>query len=188
MKKIIISLLAVLFIAGTVYAAGIPTAVSPKTSPEVWTVEVYNNYTSALTSGTAVVWDCASDTTDASFAYRTMWVTTTTTNDDINFAGIVVDSSIPAATEGTIAIWGPVYALVADSTDAVTADHLVGTANGVRGQLGDGDSADNTATAGWCIYAAGVAVAYGGYGSTDGVDNIMIPVFIDKGYMSEGTD
>ena len=188
MKKLLLSLIAVLLLAGTVYAAGVPMAADPLNYPEVWTVEVYNNSGSALTSGTSVVWDMDSDTTDTSYAYRTMWVTTTTSNDDIQFAGIVVDPSIPASTEGTIAIWGPVYALCADSTDALTASHLVGTANGVRGQLGDGDSADNTATAGWCIYAAPVATTYGGYAGTDGLDFLMFPVFIDKGYHSESTD
>lgn len=177
MKKILLSLIAVLLLTGTVYAAGIPMATDPQNSPEVWTVEVYNNSGSALTSGTVVVWDMGSDTTDASYAYRTMWITTTTTADDINVAGVVVDPSIPASTEGTIAIWGPVYTLTADSTDAVTANQVVGTTT-VAGQCGEYTTANNSGILGWCIYAAPVSLAYGGDGGTNGLDKSWIPIFL----------
>lgn len=177
MKKILFSIIAVLLLAGTVYAAGIPVAADPLNYPEVWTVEVYNNSGSALTSGTVVVWDCASDSTDTNFAYRTMWVTTTSTTGDCRVAGVVVDPSIPASTEGTIAIWGPVYALTADSTDAVTANTAVACANGVTGQVGDADSGAN-GVLGFSLYAATVSTSYGGPGGADGKDFIMTPIFV----------
>ena len=179
MKKFLFLVLALLLVCGSANAAGIPTGVDPKNAPEIWTAEVYNNAGSALTSGTVVVWGMSADTSDASYAYRTMWVTTTSTNDDINVAGVVVDPSIAAGDVGTIAIWGPVYTRVADSSDAVTADQIVGCANGVTGQAGEYGTANNSGILGWCIYASGVAIANGGYGATDGVDNIMMPIFVD---------
>ena len=177
MKKLLLSLIAVLLLTGTVYAAGIPLAVEPKASPEVWTQEVYNNSGSALTSGTVVVWDCVSDSTDASFAYRTSWITTSTTVDDINVAGVVLDSSIPDATEGTIAIYGPIYARCADSSDPVTLDTCVGV-SGTSGQAGDSGGGANTGVLGWAIQSGPVSTTYGGYGGTAGVNDVMIPIFV----------
>jgi len=78
-KLYLLTLAALLVMSGVAFAAGIPTAADPQNAPEVWTVEVYNNSGSALTSGNVVVWNCAGDTADTSFAYRTMWVTTSAT-------------------------------------------------------------------------------------------------------------
>lgn len=176
-----ISLIALLLLglSGIAYGAGIPMASDPLNAPEVWTMEVYNNSGSALTSGSVVVWDNEADSTDTSFAYRTMWINTTTTADDIQVAGVVIDPSIPASSEGTIAIWGPVYAIVADSSDAVTAYDLVGTYT-TAGYCGDfaGGGADN-GTLGYCILASPVATTLGGYGGSDGTDHIMLPIFVD---------
>ena len=179
MRKIFLLALAISLISGVAFAAGIPTVVDPQNEPEVWTMEVYNNSGSALTSGTVVVWDMASDSTDVNYAYRTMWITTTSTNDYIRVAGVVVDDSIAAASQGTIAIRGPVYTRCADSTDSLTADQVVGCANGVAGQAGEYGTANNTGILGWCIYASPVAVAYGGYGEADGFDGIILPIFVN---------
>jgi hypothetical protein len=165
-------------LVGVANAAGIPTATDPQNQPEIWTVNVYNNDTVALTSGTVVVWACSADTGDSDYAYRTMWVDQTTTTDDINVAGVVVSDSIAASGVGTICVWGPVYARVADSTDAVTADEAIGTTS-VEGECGGADAADNKALLGWSIYAAPVATTSGGYGGTDGNDFIMQPIFVD---------
>jgi len=180
MKKLLLVIVAALLFTGTVYAAGIPLAVDPKNSPEVWTQEVYNNSSSILTSGTVVMWDCVSDTTDANFAYRTSWVKkATATAELISTAGVVIDPSIPAYTEGTIAIYGPVYTLCADASDALTANDEVGTSASIAGQAGHADSASGGAILGWCIYGVPVDDAYGGYDGTDAVDKAMLPIFIN---------
>lgn len=185
MKKYFLFVLALLLSIGVANAAGIPAVVDPLNAPEVWTQEVYNNAGSNLTSGTVVVWNMASDTTDASYAYRTSWVSTTTTADDILVAGIVVDDVIPTATVGTIAIYGPVYARVADSSDAVTAADLVGTYT-TAGLVGDfGGAAADVASLGFCIYAAPVSASYGGYVGVDGKDDVMIPIFVDIARFSD---
>jgi len=163
---------------GVANAANIPYVVDPKNAPEIWTQEVYNNDTVALTSGKVVVWAMSADTTDTSYAYRTMWVDQTTTADDINVAGVVVSDSIASYGQGTICIYGPVYALCADSTDAVTADEAVGTST-VEGSVGGAAAADNKALLGWCIYAAPVTTTYGGYNGTDGNDSLMFPIFVN---------
>lgn len=165
--------------AGIANAAGIPIATDPANAPEIWTVEVYNDSSSALTSGTVVEWDMDNDTTDASYAYRTMWVEIGSTADDILVAGVVVDDSIAANSVGTIAIWGPVYAKCADSTDAVTAAQSVAI-SAVAGQAGQSCAAAvNKGILGFCIYAAPVSSAYGGYDATDGQDGIMLPIFVN---------
>lgn len=182
-KKFLFIALAILLISGIAEAAGIPVGVDPLNAPEIWTTEVYNNSGAALTSGAVVVWDMGSDTGDASYAYRTSWVTTTATADDINVAGVVVSPSIAITEIGTIAIRGPVYAIVNDSSDAVTANQVVGTTGTAR-RAGGAVAGANSGLLGWCIYAAPVAVANGGYGGTDDRDFIMIPIFVDPTIMT----
>lgn len=116
MKKLFV-LLAILSFSGIAFGASIPSVVSPADGPEVWTVEVYNDSGSALTSGSIVVWDYT-DTDMSSIANRKMYVTTTTTVDDVACAGIVVSPSIAAGDVGAIAIYGPVPCRV---TGTVTA-------------------------------------------------------------------
>jgi hypothetical protein len=123
MKKFLFLVLALLFGMGVCYAAGIPVTVDPENGYEVWTVEVYNDAGSALTSGTVVVWDYT-DTDMSTIQNRKMYVTTTTTIDDIAVAGVVVDPSIPASSVGTIAIYGPVPCRV---TGTVTAGLALAT-------------------------------------------------------------
>jgi len=178
MKKIFLFVFALLLIAGVAQAAGIPTAVDPKNEPEVWTQEVYNNSGSALTSGSVVIWDCSSDTTDSSYAYRTGWVTTTATADSPLVAGVVVDDSIAASSQGTIAIYGPVYALCNDSSDGVTVSTCVGTA-AAAGRVGDSAGGANTGILGIALASGGVSPSYGGYGGQAGNDKIMIPIFVN---------
>jgi len=177
--------LLVLGLSGISYAAGIPIASDPKNAAEIWTQQVYNNSGSDLTSGTVVVWDMDADTTDASYAYRTGWVNTTTTADDVLVAGVVVDPTLKTASVGTISVYGPTYVRTADSSDAVTAADLVGTFTtaGLCGDFG-GSNADN-ASLGFCIYASPVSTSYGGYGESDGQDGVMIPIFVDIARFSD---
>lgn len=181
MKKILLTVLALLLMAGVASAASIPLVMDPGNQPEIWIQSVHNNDTVALTSGTVVVWAMASDTEDASYAYRTSWIDQSSTADDINVAGVVVSDSIPAGGNGEICIYGPVYALCADSTDAVTADQTVACTT-VEGECGQAAAAAvNSGHLGWCIHASPVSTAYGGYGGTDGNDTIMLPIFVNPG-------
>ena len=178
-KKYLFIVLALLLMFGVANAANIPMVLDPQNAPEVWTTEVYNNSGATLTSGMVVVWDSATDTTDASYAYRTSWVTTTSTADLINVAGVVVDGTIVAGDVGTIAIYGPVYTLCADNADGVTQYYTVGTANGVTGQCGDYSAGNNTGVLGWAIASGPVDTAYGGGGGVAGQNLLFIPIFVN---------
>ena len=184
MKKLFLVIFALLLVAGIANAAGIPTAADPKNAPEIWTQEVYNNSTSILYSGFVCEWDMDADTTDANYAYRTAWVTLPAGDDAIRTAGVVVDDSIPASGQGTISIYGPTYVKAADSSDALTAGQVVGSYS-TGGMCGAYTTGTDTGYLGWCILAAPVDDAYGGYttdGSTsDGRNGEMYPIFINIG-------
>jgi hypothetical protein len=124
MKKLFL-VLALLSLSGVAFAANIPVAVDPSAGPEIWTQEVFNDAGSALTSGSVVVWDYT-DTDMSNIENRKMYVTTTTTADDIAVAGVVVDPSIANQDVGTIAIRGPVVTLSA-ANGGITAGTAVGT-------------------------------------------------------------
>jgi len=183
MKKLIV-VLAILSLSGIAFAAGIPLAVDPLNGPEVWTQEVYNGGTAALTSGTVVVWDFANATAanghPAAYTSRCMRVLgTSTTADDIRVAGVVVDPSIPASGYGTIAIYGPVYTLCAMATDVITVLHGVSVC-AVAGQGGDATGAADTGNLGYLISTTGNTIANGGYGTMSGVANFqMLPVMVN---------
>lgn len=180
MKKLLFIALALLLLVGVANAAGIPIAVDPANYPEIWTTQVYNNSSSALTSGRVVIWDFNSVTSPAEYTDRLNYVTTSTSADDIRIAGVVVSPSIAASGGiGAICIKGPVYALAADSTDALTASQAVGTTT-VAGQCGQsGAAAVNTGILGYCIQASPNTVANGGYGGTDGNDFLMFPIYVN---------
>ena len=121
---------------------------------------VYNNSTSALTSGTVVIWDTALSGDANEGAY----VNTTTSADSNLAAGVVVSDSIPASGGlGTICVYGPVYALYANSTDGST--DTVGTAIGtttVAGRFGNGTGLG-------CLLDTTV----------DGTDNARVLIFVN---------
>jgi len=102
MKKLFLLSLAVLLIAGYVWAADIPQSEDPKQGPAIWYLPVFNN-TTALTKGDVVVWDISSSTGD-----NDNYVTTTTTADTFAVAGVVWPSDIAAGGRGTVAIKGVV--------------------------------------------------------------------------------
>ena len=103
MKKLFLSLLALLLMAGVSVAASVPEAVDPVNGPEVWVTSVYNNSGSTLSAGDVVVWDIASSTGD-----NDNYVTTTTTTDTGIVAGVVWPAAIVAGASGSIAIRGAV--------------------------------------------------------------------------------
>ena len=97
---------------------------------------VYNNSSSDLTSGTVVIWDTALSGDANEGAY----ITTTTSADSNLVAGVVLSDSIEASGGiGTICVYGPVYALYANSTDGATdsVGQAIGTTT-VGGQFGNG--------------------------------------------------
>lgn len=152
---------------GVAQAAGIPVTVDPQNGPEIWTQEVFNDAGSALTSGSVVVWDYTdSDMYDLDL--RKMYITTTTTADDIATAGITVDPSIPDQTVGTICIYGPVKAMdVSGTTD--TAGLVVGTST-TAGKLANyANTANDSAALGWVIDASTLADSDEG-----GTDTILV--------------
>jgi len=166
MKKVLFVILAILCVSGMAYGAGIPSSVDPQNGPEIWTQEVFNDSGSTLTSGTAVVWDYTdSDMYDLDL--RKMYITTTTTVDDIATAGVTVDPSIANQTVGTICIYGPVRCLTAASA-TVTAGTAIGT-SATAGKVGSysNTSADD-ACIGWSVDANTVA------DSVEGGGNIMV--------------
>lgn len=182
MRKVILLALAFCLVSGVANAANIPKATDPKNQSEVWTVEVYNNEGSTLTSGTVVCWDFDSVSSPTAYTDRCMYVNTTTTADDVWTAGVVVDASIPATSEGTIAIWGPVFVRTAESSgSAISAGDLVGNCDNLEGNCEDftGGGAD-LAVLGVAIKASATAVTSGGLnGAADGSDNAGILIFVD---------
>ena len=101
MKKLLLSLVAILALAGVALAANIPSVVDPQNGPETWLTAVYNNSGSTLDVGDVVVWDIGSSTGDDD-----NYVTTTTTASTQIVAGVVYPAAIAAASTGSIAIKG----------------------------------------------------------------------------------
>lgn len=128
--------------AGDAFAMKCPTMVGP-TTKLACTQEVYNDSGSDLTSGTVVVWD-NDDTEYDRNGYP--YVTTTTTADLMHVAGVVADNNCISGTMCQIVVRGWAWTQIADSTDAVAEDDLVGTTT-VAGQAGGyaAGTADNCA-------------------------------------------
>jgi hypothetical protein len=122
-------------------------------------MEVYNDSGGALTSGSVVVWDYTDDDM-YKIENRKMYITTTTTADDIAVAGVVVDDSIPAGSVGTIAIYGPVKAKASNS--GVTAGYIVGTGTTEGTCDNYSNTGDNDGTLGWGIRANSEGTKGGG--------------------------
>lgn len=178
-RKILFSILALLFFAGVVNAANIPTVVEPGRYPEVWTTEVYNNSGEAIASGWVVIWDFNNVSSPADFTDRLNYIALTTSADHASVAGVIVDDTCAIGATCTMAIRGPVYARSADSTDSLTASYSVGTTT-LKGQCGQSAAvAVNKGILGWAISAAPNTVANGGWGGTDGADAILTPIFVN---------
>src|SRR3990167_5749835 len=144
MRKYLFIILALLLTIGVanVYAAGIPVGVDPANSPEIWTMEVYNDSGSTLSSGAVVVWDYTdSDMYDLDL--RKMYITTSATADDIATDGVIVTPSCVNGDICSMAIFGPVAVrLNSASGSLITAGDLVGI--DAAGKAGDfaGGAAD----------------------------------------------
>ena len=138
-KKMFSALLAALLVLGAVsgaYATQISSDGDRGDANRILTA-VFNDSGSTLQSGAVVIWDTDSgDPVDSGLG---AYVTTTTTADVINPAGVVVSSSILDQQVGTICVYGPVYANHAFATDGATDTVLtaIGTTT-VAGQYGTG--------------------------------------------------
>lgn len=165
MRKFLLAILLMLGMANAVYADGMNSAVGPTTINPRWTVSVFNDNGSAITSGSVVAWD--DDDTDFSTS-NYPYITTTTTADDPYTAGVMLTGSCADQTVCEISVYGPTMTRIADSTDNATVDTLVG-ATTVAGQAGDYATGADTC-------ALGTLVDFDG---GDGVDNALGTVFVN---------
>jgi len=112
MKRYLVLSLAILLVAGLVYAANIPEYVKGDDGPEVWLTEVYS--AGAQDAGNVVIWAIDDSTGD-----NDNYVETTTTAETFNIAGVVYPIAIAAGDTGTIAIKGVVPVDIADKSRLV---------------------------------------------------------------------
>lgn len=144
MRKFLLAVALLLVGSGVAFADGMNQVVDSTTTNPDWTVIVFNDSGSTLTSGTVVVWDNDDTEFDRS-GYP--YVTTTTSLDSPWTAGVLQTGSCPNQQLCTIKVYGPIQTLIADSTDASAEDTLVGT-SAVAGQAGDYGTGANTCALG----------------------------------------
>jgi len=113
MRKLFLTLIAILLVAGVAYAADIPAVVNPKAGPEVWVTTVYNDDSSTLDVGDCVEWKIGNSTGD-----NDNYVEQCDSADTFIVAGIVYPVDIAVGDVGTIAIRGVVEADVINGTEA----------------------------------------------------------------------
>lgn len=109
MKKKLLSLVALLLIAGVASAANIPRVEDAKDGPGVWTIPVYNNSGGTMDVGDVAIWDIYNSTGD-----NDNYVTRTNVRDTHLVAGVVYPVDIADGDVGTIAIRGVVQVDVSD--------------------------------------------------------------------------
>ena len=119
-----------------VFADGIPQVVS-STTEAAWTQTVFNDSGGELVSGQVVVWD-TDDTEYDRTGYR--YVTTTTTADDIDTAGVILNPTCADQQLCEMVVKG--WALV-DITTGLTEDTLISTGNVAAGRAGDSTAGNN---------------------------------------------
>ena len=171
MKQTLLAILLALGMASPVCADGMNQVVSPTTVNPAWTVTVFNDTGSAVTSRSVVSWD--DDDTDFSNSMYP-YVITVTTTDDPHIAGVMLTNSCPDQALCDIQVYGPAIVRVADATDNTAVDTLISTSS-VAGQAGDYGAGDNTSYLGQYI---GDATDLGSGGATD---NALGRVFINIG-------
>lgn len=134
-KLMLIALAVLLMANGQAFALNISSDGVRGDANRIYT-SVYNNSSSDLTSGTVVIWD----TSLSGDANEGAYVNTTTSADSNLVAGVVASDTILASGgRGMICVYGPIYALYANSTDGSTdtAGTAIGTSS-VAGQFGNG--------------------------------------------------
>ena len=168
MRKLLAVLVLLLAGSGVVWA-DCPQVVSPTTAFSC-TTTVFNDSGGALTSGSVVIWD-AGDTEFERNGYP--YVTTTTTADENHVAGVLIDNSCADQSLCQMVYYGWAKTRVADATDALTDELLIGTSS-VAGQAGD-----YTVAADSCALGIALELRDVNTGADAGTDNQLYPVFVD---------
>ena len=158
--KFLIALAVLLMAGGTAFAGLQVSSDGVRGDAGQILTSVYNNSGADLTSGTIVVWDSTgADSTLGAY------VTTTTSADSNLAAGVVVSDTILSGGVGTICVYGPVFALYANSTDGSTdtAGTAIGTTT-VAGQFGNG---------------TGLGCILGAVSAGDTADRVRVKIFVN---------
>jgi len=140
MKRLLASLALVLAAQGVVWADAMPLTVG-STTQSSWTMTVFNDSGGELVSGQLAVWDTDDTEYDRS-GYR--YVTTTTTSDDIDTAGVILNASCPDQQLCEMVVKG--WALV-DIATGLTEDTLIST-GATAGRAGDSTAGNNVCVLG----------------------------------------
>ena len=153
--------------SGVAWADGMQQVVNADSRSPVWTVTVFNDSGSTLTSGDVVVWDQADSdfTTDGN-----PYVTTSTTADDPWTAGVMQTGSCPNQQLCEIIVYGIAeHVLIDDLTDAAPVDTAVGISPTNAGNVSSYASGADTCMLGIVLDME----------ATDGVDNAPARVFVN---------
>ena len=172
MRNLLAVLALLLAGSGVAWADGQNLVVGNTTVNPQWTVTVFNDSGSALTSGSVVVWDNDDTEFDRS-GYP--YVTTSTTADDDWVAGVTLDPSCANQALCQIVVYGMAITNIADSTDDVGEDTTVAQ-SGVAGQAGDWGAGANTCYLGLSVEDRGIDT-----GTDTGVDLTRQWVFVNPG-------
>ena len=154
--------------AGSAWA-GCPDILDATTKFSCTTI-VYNDSGSDLTSGSVVTWDVG-DTEFERSGYP--YVTTTTTADENHVAGVLINDTCTSGSLCSMVYYGWAATRIADATDAVTDELLVGTST-VAGQAGDYTAAADSCSLGLTLELRDVQD-----GVDAGQDNQQYPVFVN---------
>ena len=146
MRTALLSIALLLTLGGMplAFADGLNNVVDGTTENPKWTVTVFNDTGSAVTSGSVMIWD-NDDTEFDRTGYP--YVTTTTTADSPWTAGVMKTGSCADQQLCEIQVYGPTLTRMDDSTDASAEDTLVGTST-IAGQAGDYGTGANTCALG----------------------------------------
>lgn len=151
MKKILFSLLAVLFMVG-IANADVGGSSEPKLYPVVWTVTAYNGSGDNIVSGVAVRWDINASTTDMAG-----WIEQVDAIAEVRTAGAIpYGKDCANGTNCQIIVYGPtiMYDNGNTTTDATLQE---ADANGYP--VDETLSAADEAALGWCVEDDASAVA-----------------------------
>ena len=168
-------LVAALLLAGqgVVFADSLNTVVNETTTGAGRiTVTVFNDAGTTIVSGAVVVWD-TDDTEYDNTGYP--YITTTTTADDIDTAGVMLTGSCTDQTlcEIIVAGWAPTFVSVA----TLTEDTLVSTST-TASSIGDSTAGNNVCSLG--VLRAYTSISPGSVGRACTTSQLcLVPVHVD---------
>ena len=172
MRKLLVLAILLMGMATPVFADGMTATVGSTTLARTTRI-VFNDSGGALTSGSVVIWD----NDGAGFEFDRNgypYVTTTATDDFIWTAGVTTNGSCPDQALCEIVTEGPAITRIAQSTDAVTEDQLVGTTS--AGEAGAYTTGNNL-----CALGVAMELRQAFTGATTGLgatDNVPMWVFV----------